>query len=214
MLSWESPGIAPPSLADLASLTGQALATRLGGSPLATLIADAADDELNQARDRSRSLLLLMRNVAAPMAWLYGKSGSVFRTLGRLVDDLDPTDYAGIVTSVLIFSSNVRPETMAAIDAGTEPPLAYELRQILAIRDQVPGAAEVFTPMAIRAVLRDKEAALRYRPAINRFVAEHEQEIEAALASVQPWDATEADRMPSGTERPATRRSLSQPSTH
>jgi hypothetical protein len=47
----------------------------------------------------------------------------------------------------------------------------------------VPGTAEVFTPMAIRALLRDKEAAGRYRPGIEQFVARHRDQIDAALAS-------------------------------
>jgi hypothetical protein len=41
------------------------------------------------------------------------------------------------------------------------------LQLVLAIRDQVPDAADVFTPMAVRALLRNKEAARRYRPAIE-----------------------------------------------
>jgi hypothetical protein len=37
--------------------------------------------------------------------------------------------------------------------------------------------------MAIRALLRDKEAAGRYRPQIEQFIAERRDEIEAALAA-------------------------------
>jgi hypothetical protein len=154
---------------------------------IAALIGEASDYDLIRARDRSRSMLALMRSAAAPMAWLYGRSGSAFRILDRLIDGLAPSDYAGIVAAVLAFTPLIRPETLAAIDTGTEPPLAHELRQILAIRDQVPGAADVLTPMAIRALLRDKEAARRYRPQITKFAKDHSEEVESVLASVQPW---------------------------
>ena len=63
------------------------------------------------------------------------------------------------------FGFSVRPELLGAIGAGIEPPpLAREVQKTLIIRGRVPGAAEVFTPMTIRALLRGKEAAGRYRP--------------------------------------------------
>ncbi len=189
-MSWESVGTRPPSLEDLATLTGQALAARTRDSSVADLVVKASDDDLIRARDRSRSMLALMQSAAAPMAWLYGKSGSAFRFLDCMIDNLAPSDYAGIVAAMLTFAPLMRPETLAAIDSGTEPPLAHELRQILAIRDQVPGAADVLTPPAIRALLRDKEAARRYRPGITKFFEDHSEEIQAVLTRVQPWVLT------------------------
>jgi hypothetical protein len=41
----------------------------------------------------------------------------------------------------------------------------------------------VFSPMAIMALLRDKEAGRRYRTRIDQFVADHREEIEAVLAA-------------------------------
>jgi hypothetical protein len=40
--------------------------------------------------------------------------------------------------------------------------------------------------MAVRACLRDKEAARRYRPQIEQFIASHREEIESVLAATQP----------------------------
>jgi hypothetical protein len=54
---------------------------------------------------------------------------------------------------------------------------------VLAIRDQVPGASDVFTPMAVRGLLRNKEAAGRHRPAIETFITTHRQEIDAVLSA-------------------------------
>jgi hypothetical protein len=85
----------------------------------------------------------------------YQRCGSVF----KIVDSMTPQDYLGMVAMTLAFTPFMRPEVFAVLDAGTQPPLAQELRQILAIRDQVPGAARVLTPMAVRACLRDREAA-------------------------------------------------------
>jgi hypothetical protein len=69
-MSWQSVGARPPSLKDMATLTGQALAARTRGSSVADLVAEASDDDLIRARDRSRSMLALMQSAAAPMAWL------------------------------------------------------------------------------------------------------------------------------------------------
>jgi hypothetical protein len=176
----------PPSLDDVATLLGQAVAGRMAGVPAASLIAQATDDDLVRARDRTRSMTALLENAAAPMAWLYGKSGSVFKMMDRLMDSLTPQDYLGMVAVMLAFTPFMRPEVLAVLDAGTQPPLAQELRQILAIRDQVPGAAQVLTPMAIRALLRDKEAARRYRPPIDQFITDHREEINSVLAAMQP----------------------------
>jgi hypothetical protein len=182
VLPWESapPGI--PSLDDLADMLGRAMASRLADAPLAGLITQVSETDLVLARDRAKLIVSLME-VAAPFAWLYGKAGAIFKLMERMTTALTPSDYAGLVVAALAFSPYVRPDLLKAMDAGIEPPpLAEELRQILIIRERVPGAAEVFTPMAVRALLRDKEAADRCRPGIEQFVADHREQINAALA--------------------------------
>lgn len=191
---WELAVSWPPSLDDLAALLGQAVATRMTGTPVADLIAQAPDDDLVRARDRTRSMVALLKDAAAPMAWLYGKSGAVFKMVDRQMERMTPQDYLGMVAMMVAFTPFVRPEVLAVLDVGTEPPLAQELRQILAIRDQVPGASHVFTAMAVRACLRDKEAARRYRPRIERFVADHQAEISSVLATLEPQPSEPADR--------------------
>jgi hypothetical protein len=181
VLPWESSPSDMPSLDDFGELIGRAMTQRLSGAPIADVIARASEDELIQARERVRSLLALMQAVAAPLSWLYGKNGSLFQLMNRLTASLTPPDLAGLVAVALAFGPEVRPDLMTAIDAGIEPPaLAHELQKILIIREHVPGATEVFTPMAIRALLRNKEAASRYRPKIEQFIAENRDEIETA----------------------------------
>ena len=183
VLPWESapPGIIP-SLDDLADMLGRAVASRLADGPLADLITQVSETDLVQARDRAKLIVSLME-VAAPFAWLYGKAVAIFKLMERMTAALTPADYAGLVVAALAFSPYVRPDLLKAMDASIEPPpLAEELRKILIIRERVPGAAEVFTPMAVRALLRDKEAADRYRPGIEQFVADHREQINAALA--------------------------------
>jgi hypothetical protein len=197
-VSWEAMEAWPPTLDDVAAMLGEAAAARIAGTPVATLIADASDGDLVAARDRTRAMVALLRNAAAPMAWLYGKSGSVFRMVDRLMDTMTPSDHLGMVAAMLAFTPFMRSEVLAVLDAGTQPPLAQQLRQILAIRDQVPGATGVLTPMAIRALLRDKEAAGRYRPRIEEFLTEHREKIDAVLAAMQselPSSAADAMRV-------------------
>jgi hypothetical protein len=184
LISWDSMTAWPPSLDDTMALIAQATTERVTGPAITQLIAHASTDDLLRARDRSRSLLTWMRANAGPMAWLYGQSGSLFRMIDRLANRMTPADYPGMVAVMLAFAPLVRPKVLAAIDAGTEPPLAQELRLILAIRDKIPGAAQVLTPMAIRAVLRDKEAARHHRPKIEQFITEHRAEIESVLSAI------------------------------
>lgn len=182
VLPWESAPSGIPSLDDLADVLGRAVASRLADGPLAGLITQVSETDLVLARDRAKLIVSLME-VAAPFAWLYGRAGAIFKLMERMAAALTTSDYAGLVVAALAFSPYVRPDLLKAMDAGIEPPpLAEELRKILIIRERVPGAAEVFTPMTVRALLRDKEAADRYRPGIEQFVADHREQINAALA--------------------------------
>lgn len=173
----------PPSLDHMADSIGQLVANRIVGVPSADLLAHATDEDLVLARNRTRTLLATLRDVLGPLAWLYGKGGAAFRVMDRLLDSLAPADYAGIVALMVLLAPAIPPEALAALDGGSEPPLAEELRLVLAIRDQVPGAADVFTPMAVRGLLRNKEAAGRHRPAIEAFITAHRQEIDAVVSA-------------------------------
>jgi hypothetical protein len=177
--AWDVPW--PPSLDDMADSIGQLVAERLIGASSADVLTRATDEDLLLARERTRFLLAMLRDLLAPLAWLYGKGGSAFRVMDRLLASLAPADYVGIVALMVLIGPAIPAAAQEALDAGSEPPLAEDLRMVLAIRDQVPGAAEVFTPMAVRALLRDKEAAGRHRPAIEAFVAAHRQEIDVVL---------------------------------
>ena len=173
----------PPSLDHMADSIGQLVANQITGLPSAGVLAHATDEDLALARERTRSLLATLRDLLGPLAWLYGKGGAAFRVMDRLLDSLAPADYVGIVALMVLLAPAIPPGALAALDAGSEPPLAEDLRLVLAIRDQVPGAADVFTPMAVRGLLRNKEAAGRHRPAIEAFVAAHRQEIDAVLSA-------------------------------
>jgi hypothetical protein len=183
LIVWDAPW--PPSLDHMADAIGQLVANRITGVPSADLLAQATDEDLILARERTRSLLSMLRGALAPLVWLYGKGGAAFRVMDRLLDSLAPADYVGIVALMVLLAPAIPPAALAALDAGSEPPLAEDLRLVLAIRDQVPGAADVFTPIAVRACLRDKEAAGRHRPAIEAFVVTHRQEIDAVLTDLK-----------------------------
>jgi hypothetical protein len=181
MITWEAAW--PPSLDHMADSIGQLAAERITGVPTADLVAQATDEDLMLARERTRALLGILQNCLAPLGWLYGKGGAAFRVMDRLLNSLAPADYVGIVALTLVLNPDIPLTALAELDSGSEPPLAKDLRLVLAIRDQVPGAADVFTPMAVRALLRNKEAAGRYRPAIEAFVSARRQEIDAVLTA-------------------------------
>jgi hypothetical protein len=183
VINWDM-GSGPPSLDDLGALMGRLIAAEIGGSrSLETLVTDAADEELARARDRARTVLSVMRVTLAPMAWLYGRRASAFKTMNRILSGLSPTDCAGLVTAMLIIAPHVSAEVLASMDTGVEPALATELQQILAIRDRVPGAAQVITPKVIRAFLHGSDSVRFYMPTIEKFAADHRREIDSVLAS-------------------------------
>jgi hypothetical protein len=181
MITWEAAW--PPSLDHMADSIGQLAAERITGVPTADLVAQATDEDLMLARERTCALLAILQKCLAPLGWLYGKGGAAFRVMDRLLNSLAPADYVGIVALTLVLTPAIPLTALAELDSGSEPPLAKDLQLVLAIRDQVPGAADVFTPMAVRALLRNKEAAGRYRPAIEAFVSAHRQEIDAVLTA-------------------------------
>lgn len=187
LITWEAPW--PPSLDDMADSIGQLVADRITGVPSADVVAQATDEDLMLARERTRALLGILRNCLAPLAWLYGKGGAAFRVMDRLLNSLAPADYVGIVALMVVLAPAIPLAALAELDSGSEPPLAEDLRLVLTIRDQVPGAADVFTPMAVRALLRNKEAAGRYRPAIEAFVSTRRQEIDAVLTAREQSEA-------------------------
>jgi len=185
-ISWPPSPVFPPRLDDLADLVKQAATVTCSGTPAAEVVLGASDSDLVRARDRIRTMLEIMRSAAEPLAWLYGKGGSFFRLMSRLLDSLEPSSYPDLVGAMLILMTCMPTELLGVLDSAVpEPPLARELNLIMAIRDQVPGAKDVLTPMAIRAVLRDKEAASRHRPKIEQFVSDHSDEISEVVASVQ-----------------------------
>ncbi len=189
VLPWDAPPSGIPTLDDLADVLGRAVVSRLADIPMADLISRASEVDLIRARDRTKTILALLEAVA-PLEWLYGKAGAIFKLMNRMTTTLTPSDHAGLIAADLAFSPYVRPDLLDAVDAGIEPPpLADDLRKILTIRDRVPGAADVFTPMAVRALLRDKEAAERYRPSIEQFIDEHRDQIKEALAIAGSVDA-------------------------
>jgi hypothetical protein len=149
------------------------------------LLAHAADEDLILARERTRSLLTQLQDALAPLAWLYGKGGAAFRVMDRLLSSMAPDDYVGLVALMVVLAPAIGHDALRSLDSGSEPPLAQDLRLILTIRDRVPGAADVFTPMAVRACLRDQEAARRYRPSIEAFIAANREEIDAVLTTVE-----------------------------
>ena len=188
-ITWDAPW--PPRLDDLAESIGQLVADRITGTKAAELLARATDGDLITARERTRSLLAQMQNALAPLkGWLYGKGGAAFRIMDRLLNSLAPHDYVGLVAH----NSGARPGPAPRHAGSPRRPLRAaprrDLRLILTIRDQVQGAAAVLTPMAIRACLRDKEAARRYKPGIEQFVTAHRHEIDAVLAAAQQPDTT------------------------
>lgn len=183
-IAWEMGRTPPPTLDELGALMGRVLSSRIDQTlSLEVLLERATDEDLNAARDRARLILTVVQDALAPLAWLYGRRGSVFRAMQDALSGLSQSDYAGLVAAMLIFGPVVQPDPLAFEDAGTAPAVADDLRQVLAICDAVPGASEVFTPKVVRALLFGRESAKYYMPRLEAFVASHREAIDAVLAS-------------------------------
>jgi hypothetical protein len=177
----------PPKLEDLSKRIAQVMATALSGGTAAEFVRRTPDTELTLARERTRSMLAVVRDIAGPMAWLNGKAGSLFRLIDQWSARIEPSDLPTLLIGTLLLMPLLPQAVMSLLDGLKAPPvLPAELRTILAIRDSVPGADEVFTPMAIRALLRGKEAAERHRSRIQEFVEIHKDEIDEVIRATPP----------------------------
>ena len=172
----------PPKLEDFSKRIAQVMATALSGGSAAEFVKRTSDTELTLARERTRSMLAVVRDIAGPMAWLNGKAGSLFRLMDQWSARIEPSDLPTLLVGTLLLMPLLPQAVVSLLDGLMAPPvLPAELRTILAIRDSVPGADEIFTPMAMRALLRGKEAAGRHRSSIQAFVKTHQDEINEVI---------------------------------
>jgi hypothetical protein len=202
---WEA--ARPPSLDDLARFIGDLIADWVTGVRAAEILMSATEDDLLLARERARFLLSVMQELLGPLAWIFGKGGKGFRLLDRAQASLDPADHVAVVALMVLLAPAVPRDTMEAIDAGRVPEVARELRLVMAVRDQVPGAADVLTPMAIRALWRDNEAARHHLGDVQEFAENNRQQIDAIVASL----GLEAGRAQSQPAAPRQLRAADEP---
>lgn len=170
----------PPSLDEMFERVIPFLMVALSGTSLVELIQQSSAEQLCEARDEFKVLLSSLTQWAEPMAWLFGKRGAVFRLLADMRSAVSPDDYPDIVCASLLIRRFVPAELRALVTAAP-PPMLGDIAAFKAVHDLVPGAERVVTPMAVRALLRGKEASGRYLPAVQTFFQEHEAEVRAVI---------------------------------
>jgi hypothetical protein len=172
-----------PTTGELANLIGDALAHALSGFDIVVAIQEASIDDLSTARDRAKSLLSMISTSARLLGWLFGRRGAVFEAAARMVEDLQPGDLPGLVVAQLIVQRVIPADFFDLIADPTQvPAIVQDLERVELLRRSVPGASEVLTPAAVRALNRGKEASRRHGERIAAFVAEHDAEIRAILS--------------------------------
>jgi hypothetical protein len=197
-----------PTLDEVAQRTIPLVGYLLAGTPAAQVVTDATDAELIAARDKAKYVLGLFRDWAGLLGWLFGRRGDAFRLFADVEQHLGPDELPGVIVAILMLERSLPPGSLQFLsDQPANPILLRQLQAVTALREQVPGAAEVFTPAAVRAVLRNKEAARRHSRNIEQFMDANRDEVGRVIESLNATGAssTAALTPPALVEEPSPR---------
>ena len=172
----------PPTIDELLDLTVPLLVRALAGLKATELVNQTSFEDLCMTRDEAKFVLDAIGRWVQPMAWLWGRKGTVFQLVADIQKSVGPKDLPVLLLTFLVIRRIVPPEIRALVTAPP-PEGLREIAALKAVHDRVPGADKVITPMAVRALLSDNEAAKRHRPKIDAFVQEHEAEVRSVVFS-------------------------------
>ena len=188
----------PPSMEEIVPFLVPMFVNALANLDATKIVDELSMDDFRKTRDQIKGMLAFLQQWAEPMAWLWGSKGTLFRLLAEAPSFISTSDLPDLILTMAILQ-RVLPTELAAVGATPTPPQRLlEIGALKAVHDQVPGADTVVTPAAIRALLRDKEAAGRYRPKIEAFLEEHRTEI---AEIVRPF-AEQYREAEEGSDRP------------
>lgn len=171
----------PPSIDDVIEIALPLLASSLAGTSAVELVEKSTFDDLCDARDEMKFIFNSLGSWADAMAWLWGRRGAFFRLLAEMPKFISPADLPDLLFASLMVRRVIPSEIRQMLLASGPPQYLREIAAFKAIHDQVPGAEGVFTPAAVRALLRNKEAAGRYLPKIRDFVQQNESEVRSVI---------------------------------
>jgi hypothetical protein len=177
----------PPTMDEVLEMLLPVLASSISGLDAVALVESQSFENLALVRDEIKTMLESISLWAEPLAWLWGRRGALLRLLADIPRCISPGDLPNLLLAAMIMRRVMPAEVLAAISDPTPPQLLREIAALKVVHDQVPGADTVVTPPAIRALLRNREAAQHHLPKINKFMSEHGDEVrvilEAALSS-------------------------------
>jgi len=171
----------PPSVDELLEIVLPLLASAVPIGGATALVGETMFDEICVVRDDTKAMFQRLSSWAEPMAWLWGRKGAVFRLLADMPKFISPAELPDLVLAALLVRRVIPAEVLTIVLNSPTPQLLREVAAMKTVYEEVPGADSVFTPQAIRALLRNKEAARRYLPSMRAFVAQHEVEINKVM---------------------------------
>jgi hypothetical protein len=176
----------PPSVQDLPGLLVRAVVGCLAGRTAQEVVQQTSLEDLVEARDVLKALLRMLQTWAGPLAWLMGEQGAAFKLVSEMSSRLETQDLPGLLLAQLLLRPMLPAELVDALQAPIPtPPIVEELAIIQVVIQLVPGAADVWSPAALRALQRGGEAAKRRRARIDHFVTEHRDLVEKAVAEAR-----------------------------
>jgi hypothetical protein len=179
----------PPTMDEILELVLPLLASSVAGLDAVALIESHSIEELAAVRDEFKTMLDSLRLWVEPLAWMWGRHGAFLQLLADMPRFISASDLPDFLLAALMVRRVLPPPVLALIANPSPPQILWEIAALKAVRYHVPGAETVVTPPAVRALLRNKEAAQRYLPKINEFMSEHEGEVRAVLGSLPPASA-------------------------
>lgn len=169
------------SLADVSDL--------VRAHPFAEVVAGADDAELVIRRDELRLLLALIGDAGEAFDDTFGRDAFGFGSVARMSAAMRPTDRIGLFVGWVLFRryGDDRVETgyaaMARAAESWERDAVPAQRALEALRQEVPGFAELASPSRARRALRSRSRQEQWFADVRAFRASHAAELDAYFAS-------------------------------
>lgn len=185
-VDWVAIAESPPSLQDLSGLVVRAVVSSLHGRSVREIVDGTSLEGWSEARDMAKGLLRVLQTWAGPLAWLLGQKGAALKVVSEMSSRIETQDLPHLLVAQALLAPALPAEFHEALKASPlKPPLIKELEIVQVVNELVPGAADVWTPAALRALQNGGEAAKRHQKRIDRFVAQNQDMVEKAVAEAR-----------------------------
>jgi len=159
------------------------------GTPYITMVDDLDDKQIAAARLVALRFLRIIASVGSIVHEVFGGAGrgrdNVGKSLVGLSESSDEQVLSLVLTSTFMRDDHIR-ERLEGFGSPTAQAPAVTFRDFIRLRylaSEVDGLTSLLQEEVMKDVFEDPEAARRWRVAFDRFLLDHADDIEAAVAA-------------------------------